>query len=61
VSNAFGAAGVASRLPPSVVLPADLGTANASAYPHGIPSGGVVDITLIVNAVGYALTNCPAP
>jgi hypothetical protein len=37
-----------------------LGTANASACPHGIPSGNSVDITLIVKAVGYALTQCPA-
>ena len=38
-----------------------LGTADASACPHGIPSGGSVDITLIVKAVGYALNNCSAP
>jgi hypothetical protein len=38
-----------------------LGTAPASACPHGIPSGVEVDITLIIKAVGYALTNCPAP
>jgi hypothetical protein len=38
----------------------DLGTAAASACPHGIPSGAAVDITLIIKAVGYALTQCPA-
>ena len=37
----------------------DLGTADASTCPNGIPSGTHVDITLIVKAVGYALTNCP--
>jgi N-acetylneuraminic acid mutarotase len=37
-----------------------LGSADASACPHGIPSGVSVDITVIIQAVGYALTNCPA-
>ena len=37
----------------------DLGIADASACPNGIPSGVSVDITLIIQAVGYALTNCP--
>jgi len=37
-----------------------LGTADASACPNGIPSGRDVDVTLIVQSVGYALTNCPA-
>jgi len=43
-----------------VLVNIDLGTADASACPNGIPSGGSVDITLIVKAVGYALNNCPA-
>ena len=38
----------------------DLGLADASACPHGVPSDVGVDITLIIKAVGYALTNCPA-
>jgi len=38
-----------------------LGLAQPSACPHGIPSGRAVDITLIVQAVGYALTQCPSP
>ena len=38
----------------------DLGIADASTCPHGVPSGVAVDITQIVAAVGYALTNCPA-
>jgi len=37
-----------------------LGTADASACANGIPSGREVDITLIVQAVGFALANCPA-
>jgi hypothetical protein len=37
-----------------------LGTADLSACPNGIPSGRDVDVTLIVQAVGYALANCPA-
>ena len=28
--------------------------------PHGNPDGGSVDIALIIQAVGYALTACPA-
>ena len=39
----------------------DLGTADASACPDGIPSGTSVDITLIVQAVNNALNNCSAP
>ena len=39
----------------------DLGTADASACPNGIPSGAEVDIALIIQAVNNALTNCPAP
>jgi len=38
----------------------DLGTTDASACSHGISSGVSVDITLIIQAVGYALTQCPA-
>jgi hypothetical protein len=38
----------------------DLGTATPSTCPDGIPSGREVDITLIIQAVGYALTQCPA-
>jgi hypothetical protein len=37
-----------------------LGSANASACPNGIPSGGSVDIALIIQAVNHALTSCPA-
>jgi hypothetical protein len=39
----------------------DLGSAEPSACANGIPSGSSVDITLIIKAVGYALTNCPTP
>lgn len=42
-----------------VLVNIDLGTADASACPNGIPSGEAVDITLIVKAVGYALASCP--
>jgi hypothetical protein len=42
-----------------ILVNIDLGAADASACPHGIPRE--VDITLIVQAVGYALTSCPAP
>jgi hypothetical protein len=35
-----------------------LGTADASACPHGIPSGVSVDITVIIQAVNVALTGC---
>jgi hypothetical protein len=38
-----------------------LGNVQPSACPHGVPSGSSVDITLIIKAVGYALTSCPAP
>jgi len=37
-----------------------LGTADVSACPSGIPIGRDVDITLIVQAVGFALADCPA-
>jgi len=37
----------------------DLGTADVSVCPNGIPSGESVDITMIVKAVGDALNNCP--
>ena len=37
-----------------------LGTAGAAPCPSGIPSGRAVDITLIIQAVGNALNNCPA-
>jgi hypothetical protein len=37
-----------------------LGTADVAACPNGIPAGRNVDITLIIQAVGYALTSCPA-
>ena len=43
-----------------VLVNIDLGTAAASACPSGIPAGRDVDITLIIQAVGYALTACPA-
>ena len=36
-----------------------LGNAQASACPHRIPSGGAVDIALIIQAVNDALTACP--
>jgi len=42
-----------------VLVNIDLGTADTSACPNGIPSGAAVDITLIVKAVGGALTSCP--
>jgi hypothetical protein len=35
-----------------------LGSAQHSACPHGIPSGGTVDITLIIQAVDNALGTC---
>jgi len=37
-----------------------LGSSDASACPKGIPNGASVDITLIIQAVGYALGACPA-
>jgi hypothetical protein len=37
-----------------------LGSAQASACPHGIPSSAEVDIAVIIEAVNNALTNCPA-
>ena len=37
-----------------------LGTAQTSACPDGSWNGGSVDITLIVQAVGNALSSCPA-
>ena len=37
-----------------------LGTAQPSACPNGIPSGGTVDIALIIQAVNNALGTCPA-
>jgi hypothetical protein len=43
-----------------VLVNITLGSLDASACPHGIPSGRSVDITLIIQAVGYALNNCPA-
>jgi len=43
-----------------ILVNIDLGTAEASACPNGIPSGSSPDITLIVKAVNNALTNCPA-
>jgi len=36
----------------------DLGTAQSSTCSHGIPSGGSVDITLIIQAVDNALNGC---
>ena len=36
----------------------DLGNAQPSACPHGIPSGAEVDIALLVRAVNNALTGC---
>jgi hypothetical protein len=38
-----------------------LGTAPPSACLQGIPSGGQVDVTMIVRAVNNALNGCPAP
>jgi len=38
----------------------DLGTADASACPNGIPSGGNVDIALLIQAVNNALNACSA-
>jgi photosystem II stability/assembly factor-like uncharacterized protein len=35
-----------------------LGTADASACPHGVPSGGSVDVALIIQAVNNALNGC---
>lgn len=36
-----------------------LGTAQAQACPHGIPSGSEVNVTLIIQAVNNALNGCP--
>ena len=36
-----------------------LGSQQPSACPNGVPAGRDVDITLIVQAVSYALTQCP--
>ena len=35
-----------------------LGTAQASACPHGVPSGATVNITMIIQAVNNALNGC---
>ena len=35
-----------------------LGTAQASACPHGVPSGADVDVALIIQAVNVALNGC---
>ena len=35
-----------------------LGTAQASACPHGIPTGTSVDVSLIIRAVDHALSGC---
>jgi hypothetical protein len=35
-----------------------LGNALASACPHGVPDGGVVDIALLIQAVNNALGEC---
>jgi cysteine-rich repeat protein/predicted outer membrane repeat protein len=35
-----------------------LGTAQASACPHGVPSGAEVDVALIIHAVNVALNGC---
>ena len=43
-----------------ILVNIDLGTADPSACPNGIPSGDTVDITLIVQAVNNALNSCPA-
>jgi hypothetical protein len=37
-----------------------LGSADATACPHGIPAGAKVDIATIVRAVGNALNGCGA-
>ena len=37
-----------------------LGTARASACPHGVPSGADVDVALIIEAVNVALNGCGA-
>jgi hypothetical protein len=37
-----------------------LGNVEPSACPHGIPADREVDIALIVQSVGHALTTCPA-
>jgi hypothetical protein len=37
-----------------------LGNVEPSACPHGIPAGREVDIALIIQSVGHALTTCPA-
>ena len=36
----------------------DLGTALASACPHGVPGGAAVDIALLIEAVNNALGGC---
>ena len=36
-----------------------LGTAQAPACPHGIPSGSEVNVALIIQAVNNALNGCP--
>ena len=41
-----------------ILVNIDLGTADASACPNGIPSGEAVDITLIIRAVNNALNGC---
>ncbi len=35
-----------------------LGTAQAPACPHGVPSGAAVDVALIIQAVNVALSGC---
>jgi hypothetical protein len=35
-----------------------LGNAQASACPHGVPTGAEVDVTLIIQAVNHALNGC---
>jgi hypothetical protein len=44
-----------------VLVNITLGSADASSCPSGIPSGRDVNITLIIQAVGYALNACPSP
>jgi len=36
-----------------------LGNADPSACVHGVPTGGTVDVSLIVRAVNNALSSCP--
>jgi hypothetical protein len=43
-----------------VLVNITLETAQPSACPNGIPAGRPVDITLIIQSVGYALNACPA-